>query len=82
MVGGEPFRGRRKGDARAKKARAEGGASCGETPRNAPLERGANAAAVGGVKEKNARRSIFRLHTTHRGATIMVSNLSSLGWIG
>lgn len=59
MVGGEPFRGRRKGDARAKKARAEGGASCGETPRNAPLERGANAAAVGGVKEKMQGEAFF-----------------------
>ena len=59
MVGGGPFRGRRKGAARAKKGRADGGASCEETPRNAPLERGANAAAVGGVKEKMQGEAFF-----------------------
>lgn len=52
MVGGEPFRGRRKGDARAKKARAEGGASGGETREKYAFGGGRNAAAVGGVKEK------------------------------
>ena len=59
MVGGEPFRGLRKGDARAKKERAEGGASRGETREKCALERGANAAAVGGVKEKMQGEAFF-----------------------
>ena len=59
MVGGEPLRGRRKGSSRAKKSAGDGGASHGETPRNAPLERGANAAAVGGVKEKMQGEAFF-----------------------
>ena len=52
MVGGGPFRGRRKGDASAKKGRVDEGVSGGETREKYAFGGGRNAAAVYGVEEK------------------------------
>ena len=52
MVDLETLRGRRKGDARAKKERAEGGASRGETREKCAFGGRRNTAAVCVVKEK------------------------------